>query len=218
MLDIILVNLLIFTIVPMVSIRNSARGMRSGRYRAIRCVEIGDKIRSMVPHQRFLELNQFSFDDSLRYQSIEAGAWKQSNIVTIQRQYIFMTSPRSASLKIFEFVTLFGDDVSLTTTASASAFLFPRPPGAFIQSMKTNDIEALWKYHLEGENFLLTEHGVRKVPITNDNDIASQINEWSQRQGKYICKTPFFWLKAPYWFYIRRYRMQGVSVKKQFSR
>lgn len=218
MLDLILVNLLIFTIVPMVSIRNSARAMSSGRSRAIRCVEIGDKIRSTVPHQRFLELNQFSFDDSFRYQSIQAGAWKQSNISTIQRQYIFMTSPSSASLKIFEFVTLFGDDVSLTTTASISAFVFPRPPGAFIQSMKTNDVEALWKYHLEGENFLLNEHGVKKVPITNDNDIEYRMNEWIQRQGKYICKTPFFWLKAPYWFYIRRYRMEGVSVKMQFSR
>ena len=218
MLDLILFNLLVFTIVPMVSIRNSARGMRSGRYRAIRCVEIRDKIISIVLHQRFLELNQFSFDDSLRYQNIEAGAWEQSNISTIQRQYIFMTSPKSASLKIFEFVTLFGDDVSLTTTASASAFLFPRPPGAFIQSMKTNDVEILWKYHLEGENFLLNEHGVKKVPITDDNDMEYRLNEWIQRQGKYICKTPFFWLRAPYWFYIRRYIMQGVSVKAQFSR
>jgi hypothetical protein len=218
MLDLILFNLLIFTIVPMVSIRNSARGMRSGRYRAIRCVEIGDKIRSIVPHQRFLELNQFSFDDSLRYQNIEVGAWKQSNISTIQRQYIFTTSPISASLKTFEFVTLFGDDVSLTTTVSVSAFLFPRPPGAFIQSMKTSDIESLWKYHLEGEIFLLNEHGVKKLPVTNDNDIEYLMNEWIQRQGKYICKTPFFWLKAPYWCYVRRYRMEGVSVKMQLSR
>jgi hypothetical protein len=218
MLDSILINLLIFTIVPMVSIERDVRKMSSGRQRAIRCIEVGQRMRLTVPHQRFLELNKFNFDDSVRYNNIEAGAWQQSDVSTIQRQYIFMTSPKSASLKIFEFVTFFGDDTSLTTTASSSAFLFPRPPGSFIQSMKTNDVETLWKYHLEGENFLLNEYGFQTSQITPDLDLEYRLNHWIQRQGKYIRKIPFFWLRAPYWFYIRRFRMRGVSVRAQFSR
>jgi hypothetical protein len=201
----------------MVSIYNTVTAMSSGRNRAVRSVEIGGKIRSMVPHQRFLKLNEFVFDDSFKYLQIDLGWWTQTKISNIQRHYAFMTSPTHPNVKIFEFVTIFDDDNSLTTTASASAFLFPRPPGAFIQSMKTDDVEALWKYHLEGEDFLLNEHGVPCSSVTN-NDVEYRLNNWVQRQGRYIRKDRLFWIKAPYWFYIRRFKMLGVSVRKQYSR
>jgi hypothetical protein len=191
--------------------------MSSGQCRAVRCVEIADKLKSLVPHQDFLELNKFSFDDSLRCKEIEIGGWTQSKTSVINRQYIFMSSPKPNELKVFEFITLFGDDTTLTTTTTGSAFLFPRPPGSFLQSMITSDVEALWKYHLDGENFLLNEYGIKPSPVTTTN-IEYLITQEIQTQGKYISKTPFFWLRAPYWFYIHRSRMRGVSVRKQFSR
>jgi hypothetical protein len=204
-------------IVPMISIRRNVKEMSSGQYRAVSCVEIADKIKSLVPHQNFLELNKFNFDDSLHYREIEIGGWTQSNTSPIDRQYIFMSSPKPNGFKVFEFITLFGDDTALTTTTTSLAFLFPRPPGSFLQSMITSDVEALWKYHLEGENFLLNEHGVTPSQIATTN-IEHLINKEIQIQGKYISKTPFFWLRAPYWFYIHRSKMRGVSVRKQFSR
>ena len=190
--------------------------MSSGQYPVIRCVEIADKIKSLVPHQDFLELNEFSFDDSLHCRGIEIGCWKQSKTSAIDRQYIFMSSPKSDGFKVFEFITWFGDDIALITTTTALAFLFPRPPGSFLQSMITSDIEALWKFHLEGESFLLNEHGVKPSQITTTN-IEYLMNQELQTQGKYISKTPFFWLRAPYWFYIHRSRMRGISVRKQLS-
>jgi hypothetical protein len=105
----------------------------------------------------------------------------------------------------------------LTTTASSSAFLFPRPPGAFIQSLNTSSVEELWKYHLDGEEFLLKEFGMEVSQNAHIDDLEYHLNDWAQRQGKYIRKIPFFWVRAPYWFYIRRFRMRGVSVRKQFS-
>lgn len=126
-----------------------------------------------------------------------------------------MSSPKPNGLKVFEFVTWFSDDTALTTT-TALAFLFPRPPGSFLQSMITSDIEALWKYHLEGENFLLNEHGIKPLQVTTTS-LEYRITQEIQTQGKYISKIPFFWLRAPYW-YIHRYRMRDVSVRKQFSR
>lgn len=191
--------------------------MSSGQYRVVSCLEIADKIKSLVPHQDFLELNKFSFDDSLRVKEIEIGGWIQSKTSILDRRYVFMSSPKPNGLKVFEFVTLFGDDITLTTTTTASAFLFPRPPGSFLQSMITTDVESLWKYHLDGENFLLNEYGIEPSQVTTTN-IEHLINQELQTQGKYISKTPFFWLRAPYWFYIKRFRMRGVSVKKQFSR
>ena len=191
--------------------------MSSGQLRAVSCAEVSDKIKSLVPHQDFLELNKFRFDDSLRVKEIEIGGWIQDKTSILDRQYIFMISPKPNGLKVFEFITLFGDDITLTTTTTASAFLFPRPPGSFLQSMITTDIEALWKYHLDGENFLLNEYGIKPSQVATTN-IEHLINQELQIQGKYISKTPLFWLKAPYWFYIKRSRMRGVSVRKQFSR
>jgi hypothetical protein len=201
----------------MISIRRSVKEMSSGQYRAVSCAEIADKMKSLVPHQNFLELNKFSFDDSLRCQGIEVGCWIQSNTSVIARQYIFMSSPKPNGMKVFEFITWFGDDTALTTTTTALAFLFPRPPGSFLQSMITSDIEALWKYHLEGENFLLNEHGIKTSQVAT-TDAEYLITQELQTQGKYISKIPFFWLRAPYWFYIKRSRMRGISIRKQFSR
>lgn len=192
------------------------RGMSSGSFRVIRCTEIEEKTRAIVPHESFLELREFVFDSSLKNSQIEIGFWRQRNTANIERYYDFISSPTSARMKIFEFVTVFGDDISLTTTAS-SGFAFPRPPGAFIQSMNTDDVEALWQYHLDGEHFLVHEHGVRSSTITN-NDVEYMINTWIQNQGRYISKDPWFWIRAPYWLYIRRFKMIGISVRKQYSR
>jgi hypothetical protein len=215
MLNLFLFILVVFLATPMISIRRTVKEMSSGQYPAVSCIEIADKMKSLVPHQNFLELNQFSFDDSLRGQGLEVGGWIQNNTSVIARQYIFMSSSKPNGLKVFEFITWFGDDTALTTTTALT--FFPRPPGAFIQSMITSDVEALWKYHLEGENFLLDEHGIKPSQLTTTN-LEYLINQEVQTQGKYISKTPFFWLKAPYWFYIHSFRMRGVSVRKQFSR
>jgi hypothetical protein len=88
--------------------------------------------------------------------------------------------------------------------------------GSFLQSKKVNDVESLWSYHCAGEDFLLNEHGIEPAQITTD--FENLINKGLQAQGQYIRTIPFFWLRAPYRFYIYRFRMRGVSVKDQFSR
>lgn len=74
MLDLFLFILAVFLATLMISIRRRVTEMSSGQYRAVSCAEIADKMKSLVPHQNFLELNKFSFDDSLRCQGIELGA------------------------------------------------------------------------------------------------------------------------------------------------
>ena len=125
---------------------------------------------------------------------------------------------RTHNPKVFEFVTLFSNDISLTTTVSSAAFLFPRPPGSFLQSKKTDSVEDLWRYHLEGEDFLLNEYGIEIEICTNTSDIEYRLNQEIQTQGKYIRKISFFLFKAPYWLYVFRFKMLGISVREQFSR
>jgi hypothetical protein len=223
MLDQFLVGILICLIIPI--LMHWIQIMSMGSYRVTRCTEIEQKMRSAVPHQDFLTLNKFDFYDSFRYRNIQLGVWRQNNTLEIERHYTLMTSSMSAGIKgvdrahnpkVLEFVTLFSNDISLTTTVSSSAFLFPHPPGSFLQSKKTDSVEDLWQYHLEGENFLINEHGVKPSTITDD--MEHLLNEELQTRGKYIRKIPFFLLKAPYWLHIHRFRMLGVSVREQFSR
>ncbi len=196
-----------------------------GSYRVTRCTEIEQKLRSIVPHQDFLELNQFDFHDSFQHRNIELGVWTQNSTSKLTRYYNLIISSmpkgiksidRTYNFKIFEFVTLLSNDISLTTTVSSSAFLFPRFPGSFIQSKKTDSVQDLWQYHLEGENFLLNEYGIEPSIITSDMEY--RLNEEIQTQGRYIRRIQFFWLKAPYWLYVHRFRMLGISIQKQFSR
>lgn len=223
MLDQFLVVIGICLITPILVHWNQIVNM--GSYRVNRRTEIEQKLKSVVPHQNFLELNEFDFHDSFQYKNTELGAWAKSSISTLTRFYMLMTSSMSEELKgidrsheqkLFQFVTLFSNDVSLTTIPSSSAFIFPRPPGAFLQSKKTDSIDDLWQYHLEGEIFLLNEYGIESSIITNDMEY--RLNEEIQTQGRYIRQIPFFWLKAPYWLYIHRFKMLGVSVREQFSR
>lgn len=199
--------------------------MSMGSSRVTRCAEIEQKMRSVVPHQDFLKLNEFNLHDSFQYKNIQLGIWAQHNISQIARYYGLITSSMSEGIKgvdrthnpkVVEFTTLFSNDISLTTTVSSSAFLFPRPPGSFLQSKKTDSVEDLWRYHLEGENFLLNEYEIESSTITTDMEY--RLNEEIKTQGRYIRQIPFFLLKAPYWLYIHRFKMLGVSVREQFSR
>jgi hypothetical protein len=222
MLEQLLVVISICLITPILTHWNQI--VRMGKYRVTRCIEIEQKMISAVSHQFFLELNEFDFHDSFRYRNMQLGVWRQNKTLEIERHYNLITSSMSNGMKgidrthnpkVFEFVTWFSNDTSLTTTVSSSAFLFPRPPGSFLQSKKTDSVEDLWQYHLEGESFLLNEYDIELSIITND--LEYRINEYIQTQGRYVRKIPFFLIKAPYWLYVHRFKMLGVSVREQFS-
>lgn len=222
MLEQFLVVISICLIAPILTHWNQIVWM--GTYRITRCIEIEQKMISAVSHQNFLELNEFNFHDSFRYRNMQLGVWRQNKTLEIERHYNLITSSMSNGMKgidrthnpkVFEFVTWFSNNTSLTTTVSSSAFLFPRPPGSFLQSKKTDSVEDLWQYHLEGESFLLNEYDIELSIITND--LEYRINEYIQTQGRYVRKIPFFLIKAPYWLYVHRFKMLGVSVREQLS-
>ena len=116
-----------------------------------------------------------------------------------------------------EFTTIFNPECSLTSSGHASAFIFPRPYGAFIQSKKTKNIDQLWQYHLEAEQFLVEQNFV-EISQTFVFNLEDQIRQFAIKQGKHISKIPFFWLRAPYWFYIKRFKMLGVSIQDQLTK
>jgi hypothetical protein len=104
---------------------------------------------------------------------------------------------------------------SLTTVASADLFVYPRLPGAHAQGFPKASLEQLWLHHLESELYLLDQ---RKVTLgRREPDLLTHLEQTLRRQGEFIKATPLYWLKAPYWFYVKRHRMANRTVPQQLE-
>ncbi|MCS6960543.1 MAG: hypothetical protein RMK91_10900 [Pseudanabaenaceae cyanobacterium SKYGB_i_bin29] len=76
-------------------------------------------------------------------------------------------------------MTLFTENVSLTSSNNLDSFLFPLAQGSFFQQLTTDSLAELWQYHLDGETFLQDEYGVPALNIPYDIEqiIASRTIE-----------------------------------------
>ena len=71
MLDQLLIIFIICLVTPI--LMHWSQILNMGKYRVTRCDEIKQKIRIAAPHQDFLKLNSFNFNDSFKYKNIELG-------------------------------------------------------------------------------------------------------------------------------------------------
>src|SRR3982751_5562169 len=99
-------------------------------------------------------------------------------------------------------MTSFSDDISLTTTRTRSAFMFPRPFGSFIQSFPGNSIEQLWDAHSRGESFVTSQ---LSIPITERRlSCLDELNRDIVRQLKHVTSLPLWPIRGIYWFLLKR--------------
>lgn len=201
--------------VPIMVVTASVEKMREDKQKIVRTPGKDDKILENLSedHKYFLQEHNFMFYASFQYEQVQFGLWEQRTTERTKEQYQrFFTLMNQIKA---EFVTQFTEDSSLTTGGHDSAFMFPRPPESFAQSKKTNDLEQLWEFHLKGEKFLVEDYGVQMEEISKP--VEKIINQELIDQGIYISKIPFYWLRAPYWYHIKRYQMLGVSIREQLK-
>jgi hypothetical protein len=219
-------NLLLFTLclllawyvipmilVPMRVISETVRAMREGERKIKRTLDNDNNVLEGIPesYRLFLDRNKFSFYGSFQYDQTEAEIWEQHLSNQPRRCFVLMKQ------SVPDFVTKFNEQFTLSSAGHNAAFLLPRPYGAFLQSKLTKDIEQLWQYHMEAEHFLI-EQQIVEIPQVDTISIEESINQFTVNQGIYINKIPFFWLRAPYWYYIKRFQMLDVSIQEQITK
>jgi hypothetical protein len=204
---------LVAILVPMVIVFNAVQQMQKGKERIERTSHNDRRVLENLSesYRFFLEKNKFVFYGSFKYKNVNLAFWEQNAPDESQRFFILLQQFMP------EFVTQFNEEVGLTTSGHASAFMYPRPYGAFLQSKKTKNIDRLWQYHKEGEEFLVEECSI-EVTQSLTVKIEDRISQWMVKQGTYISRIPFFWIRAPYWFYIKRFIMLNVSIRQQITK
>jgi hypothetical protein len=114
---------------------------------------------------------------------------------------------------IMDIATEFADHVSLTSGTTRDGQLFPKPPCVYHQSFSDVAFEQLWSMHIEMENYLIDAGGARLIP--QKIDIEINIADDALRSNAYVRSLPFWYLRTAWWFFVRRYRWHGLSVKQQ---
>lgn len=174
--------------------------------------ELEPEIRSALPvaFQAFLQSNGFEFEAVYRFNSLTLGVWcKNETSLPLRRFYISKVMTKSAC----EFVTQFSDDVSLTTTRTNSAFMFPRPYGAFIHSFPGAACETLWRHHLEGEGYLMTRCSVSVRECGQPMPEGFRLG--LVKMLTYVTRLPLWPARGVYWFLVKRFLLQNVPIWKQ---
>lgn len=109
-----------------------------------------------------------------------------------------------------EFVTVLSRDEGVTTANTRDAGLFPPRPGSFVEVFDGAELDELLRRHLESVAFVQR----RLTPSTEvaPVEFRALMVEAVTRQMDHIRSHALWPLRGPFWFFIRRSRMNGRPV------
>lgn len=164
---------------------------------------------------QFAAAHGLTLTEVLQYGNIPFGIYREPPGPPPDRCMVVMLS---GDKYVSEFCTDFSPTESLTTTRGNHAFVHPRPPGSHIQGFLNLSLEQLWARHLEGELFLVDHRQLRPAPLPAQwQDAVVRIEHGLRRQGAHVKATPLFWLKAPWWFFVKRHGMTNRTIAQQLT-
>lgn len=122
--------------------------------------------------------------------------------------------PYAAANKVFhDFVTLFSENRSLTTTNTRDGQFLPKAPGRYMQTFTGLSLDELLNRHAASEQFLLTQGRILERPVSWTFEEALSASLASQ--GAYIRSLPLWPLRAVYWFLVRKRRLHNKTIEEQ---
>jgi hypothetical protein len=128
----------------------------------------------------------------------------------------YTVSAGEAGATSYDFVTLFDDDVILTTNDRSDSQMLPLPDGYYCQSFSSLDLDERWARHVEAENFLM-DVGDAVLRVL-DKPFEDCFIDTLRKQAAYIGTIPFWPLRGVAWFFIRRHWRHNVALSTQYDR
>lgn len=116
----------------------------------------------------------------------------------------------------FDFVTMFDNEIMLTTNDKSDSQMLPTAPGHYLQSFSSASIDKQWDRHLQAENYLMDAGDA--VLVQNDRPFEDCFVNTIRKQVAFVCSLPLWSLRGTYWFYIRRRMRHNLSIQTQHNR
>jgi hypothetical protein len=169
------------------------------------------EIRASLPgsFQSLLDLEGFRFRKAYSFHASRFGVWIHVSPDPPLR--LFYLSRQAAST-VYEFITLFSDETSLTTTTTRSAFVFPRPFGSFLQSFPKAKAADLWQRHRQGEEHLLLNGICAKAC---QSPFLDEFKRSVIRNLSYVTSLRWWFVRGIYWYSVKRFLLHNRPIWKQ---
>lgn len=146
------------------------------------------------------------------------AAWRYADRPTWFCYYVIQVEAEGNTVtkEAVDFVTRFGDDISLTTGSMPDCHFLPPRPGAYVQSFSELSLDEQWGRHIEGENYLMDQGGAQLEPFEQPFDEA--LLTAVRQQLDYVRSIPLWYLHAPLWFFVRRSQYHNRSLEQLHQR
>jgi len=108
------------------------------------------------------------------------------------------------------------DEGGLTTGTTKDGLTLPGRPRQWMQAFPIRNVAALWKEHIDAVVFLRDNIGQRpsKQAISFEEEFISSV----RGHTAYLRTIPFWFLRIPYWYFVRRPRLFNRTIREQYER
>jgi len=120
-----------------------------------------------------------------------------------------------ANKVVTDIVTVFPNDVKVTTSSTGDAVVAPFAPGSVVQCLPSLGLEGRWEKHLDGVQRLREYLGAVEQPI---GPLSEEMRRAVRRQIRHTFTHPWLILTVPYRYFVLRWRYRDVTVATQLDR
>jgi hypothetical protein len=172
------------------------------------------KLIRQLPEQyrALLDSKAFRFTQAYSFHNSKFGLWLQISPHPPMRSFS-LAKTQGGGPMVCEFSTAFSDDVTLCTTTTRSAFVFPRPFGSFLQSFPSYSPEELWSAHLRGEEHLLSVLGISVMECRLP--FLEAFKRGVIRNMSYVASLPLWAVRGVYWYSVKRFLLHNKPIWRQ---
>ncbi len=115
----------------------------------------------------------------------------------------------------YDLVTFFEPEGGLTTASTKDGLFLPFPPGSYTQAFSKRSMDQRWQKHLEAEAYLGRELGAMRSSISSD--FEQSFLRAIRRQMLYVRSIRGWYIKAVYWYLIRKSKLANKSIEVQHN-
>ncbi len=161
-----------------------------------------DFIRAKDEFSSWVEENGFQFDSLFLSnmvnvpEPIQCAAWWSERDATWALLYV------AAKKKNIDFVTLYSDDIGITTASSKDAVLLPQPEKSLTQAFTGLSYKGLYAKHLKARKQVERYESV--VLQEERRDLMEELKHALKAHARFLMSLPLWEYRGVYWFFVRR--------------
>jgi hypothetical protein len=160
--------------------------------------------------QPWLSGNGFKPLGVFRISNIDLAVWQREGERTYLSIYFTLQGKQLVDIE-----SMLDNGGGVVTGNMSECLSLPTRPGVWKQCMAVESVAELCRHHNLATFFLTQSVGAR--PSRELFDIELEIVNATKAQCTYVRSIRFWFLKLPYWYFVRRNQLFGVTVREQIE-